>query len=897
MVRFDSPGQGSTSRRALIREVIADCLSRRAAGEAVADEQVTAAHPDLMPELGEELAQRAAVELGHAAQPEDGAGSQPRTGCVRNGGADQATSPADMGAARSPSRGGGLCDSIPGYRIERKVSEGGQGVVYQAIQESTRRKVAIKMMRAGAFASRSDRARFDREVQVLGRLSHPNIVAIHDSGTATAGHYIVMDYIAGQPLDQHMLGPDAPASVTDILQLFRKICSAINAAHLAGIIHRDLKPRNILIDSASEPHILDFGLAKVPLSDSDASLMTMTGHFVGSLPWASPEQAEGSPEKIDMRTDVYSLGVILYQMLTGQFPYDVTGNMRDVVERIIRAEPRRPRTLRREINDEVETIVLKCLNKDRDRRYQSAGELARDLQNYLNGLPIEAKRESIGYLLRKQLKRYRVPVAVGAGFIALILIGLVTSTTLWRRAVREAATARFRLEAARNETSLSFEEYEAVIRKLRRVEEQAALLPYEVRQQDPADRLVALHRNVSAWVTELFPVSSDSLSPPSPGTLSPVVAKAIAACVGEPGHPGCPTAFAWLRANQDRVASLVEGMQHYQFQSDPAARGGLLAQQLLPSLGSVRLATNVVIASALLHHEESDPEAAAAELFAAARLSRYAGDCPFTISALVELACRDRIYSAFRWMVADAGRAGPVPAAYVRFLERDLPFPSYEHAYISEVRSLRQILSEAYGKTSDRARARLDLTSFRRVVADIDPSWGSNSFLNPTNSMKADAAALEYDQAVSIVTDLCNLLRLPEEAPTEEIEERHRQAEQSIASHPALAFLMPNFRRALELRREDRMNRDATVIVVAIHAFRDASHRWPQSIDEALASFPVSPYSRTYYGHDFVYRIVEGAPLLYAVGPNGIDDGGRGHWYRSSVEAEGVGDDVLFLAP
>ena len=193
-----------------------------------------------------------------------------------------------------------------------------------------------------------DRARFEREVDILAQLNHPNIVSIIDSGVAGEGgsFFYVMDYVAGDSLDTYMSREDRTLDVT--LRLFARICDAVNAAHLKGIIHRDLKPSNIRVDQTGEPHILDFGLAKVAaqgeVSGEDPSgkvqMMTMTGQFVGSLPWASPEQAEGRPEKIDVRTDVYSLGVILYQMLTGgKFPYEVIGTMRDVLDNILRAAP------------------------------------------------------------------------------------------------------------------------------------------------------------------------------------------------------------------------------------------------------------------------------------------------------------------------------------------------------------------------------------------------------------------------------------------------------------------------------------------------------------------------------------------------------------------------------
>ena len=334
---------------------------------------------------------------------------------------------------------GPASDSFPGYQITRKIHEGGQGVVYQAVQQHTKRKVAIKVMKEGPFASKRDKARFEREVEILGQLNHPNIVGVHDSGVAGGSFYFVMDYVSGQPMDVWMDSKER--TIEETLRLFVKICEAVNAAHLRGVIHRDLKPGNIRIDAAGEPHILDFGLAKVATA-SDVSVMTMTGQFMGSLPWASPEQAEAVPEKIDIRTDVYSLGVILYQMLTGKFPYEVVGNMHDVLDRIMKAEPTRPSTIRRQINDEVETIVLKCLSKERERRYQSAGELARDIGHYLKGEPIEAKRDSALYVLRKSLRRYKVPVAVVGGFVVLVSVSLVVSVALLRQADNERDRAK-----------------------------------------------------------------------------------------------------------------------------------------------------------------------------------------------------------------------------------------------------------------------------------------------------------------------------------------------------------------------------------------------------------------------------------------------------------------------
>ncbi len=334
-------------------------------------------------------------------------------------------------------------DSFPGYHVTRELHRGGQGVVYQAIHKGTRRKVAIKVMREGPFASQAGRARFDREMQILGQMDDPHIVGIHDAGTAGGFHYFVMDYVSGQPLDSY--AASQPWSLDGVVRLFERVCSAVNAAHVRGVIHRDLKPSNILVGNEGQPHILDFGLAKVVsggfAESSEPTLMSITGQFIGSLPWASPEQAEGTPEKLDIRTDVYSLGVVFYQLLTGAFPYSVIGRMTDVLENIQNATPAKPSSIRPQVDDEVETIVLKCLAKERERRYQTSGELARDLRHYLAGEPIEAKRDSGWYMLKKLVGRYRAQVAVITLFGVLIVASAATVALVFARAAAAERSA------------------------------------------------------------------------------------------------------------------------------------------------------------------------------------------------------------------------------------------------------------------------------------------------------------------------------------------------------------------------------------------------------------------------------------------------------------------------
>jgi tetratricopeptide (TPR) repeat protein/predicted Ser/Thr protein kinase len=348
--------------------------------------------------------------------------------------------------------GGQAIKSLPGYTIVRELHRGGQGVVYLAVQNSTGRQVAIKLLNRELppGAGSTGVARFEREIDILSRLKHPNIVTVHDCGRDHGHVFLVMDYVIGRPLDAWVDRDRTPLAHT--LEVFARICDGVNAAHLRGVIHRDLKPGNILVDDNGEPHVLDFGLAKL-VEDSvgtpaATAPMTITGQFVGSLPWASPEQAEGRTESLDIRTDVYSLGVILYQILTGRFPYPVSGRLSEVVRHIAETNPTRPSTIERRIDRELETILLKCLSKDPDRRYQSAGDLARDVRRYLAGEAIEARRDSLVYVMGKQLARYRVAMIVAGSMLLVVLGALGFSLAYWRQAAAQRTIAEGNARAA-----------------------------------------------------------------------------------------------------------------------------------------------------------------------------------------------------------------------------------------------------------------------------------------------------------------------------------------------------------------------------------------------------------------------------------------------------------------
>jgi len=316
----------------------------------------------------------------------------------------------------------GTKPEIEGYKIIGRLSEGGMGVVWRAVQLSTRREVALKIMGEATFGSEKAQARFQREVEIAARLEHPNIARVYDSGLHHRLYYYAMELVDG--LDLETYAKQHGFTQRQVLELMRIVCQAVQYAHRNGVIHRDLKPSNILVTQDGQPHVLDFGLAKA-LTERDSDLeVSIEGEVIGTLPYMSPEQAAGHHDRLDMRTDVYALGVILYRLLTGESPHDLSGSHYTVMHRIAEEEIRSPRLVCKHLDVELELLLLKALAREPEDRYKDAGDLAQDIDRYLHNERVTAKPPTRTYVLHKLMSKYHIHAAI-ACLIFITLLGLV----------------------------------------------------------------------------------------------------------------------------------------------------------------------------------------------------------------------------------------------------------------------------------------------------------------------------------------------------------------------------------------------------------------------------------------------------------------------------------------
>ena len=380
-------------------------------------------------------------------------------------------------------------DSIGNYKLLQEIGEGGMGVVFMAEQSRpVRRKVAVKIIKVG-MDTRRVVARFESERQALAMMDHPCITKVLDAGSTDSGRpYFVMELVRGKTITQFC--NEKRLSIRERLQIFEQICQAVEHAHQKGIIHRDLKPTNIMVtsnDGSPLPKIIDFGIAKATGDRlTDKTLFTNYGEMVGTPLYMSPEQAEMTDSDVDTRSDIYSLGVLLYELLTGTTPFSDLKkksfhairdairsrdpqiastrimNLGDTLEKAAEDRGTDARSLHRFVKGDVDWILAKCLSRKRENRYQSAGELAREIRRHLDGEPVEAAAPTVSYRFRKFISKHRAPVTVAAVLGFILLGSSIFSSYMAVRANELAKQARSNeLRALKAEKKLA-EQYKEV---------------------------------------------------------------------------------------------------------------------------------------------------------------------------------------------------------------------------------------------------------------------------------------------------------------------------------------------------------------------------------------------------------------------------------------------------
>src|SRR4051812_46384716 len=352
--------------------------------------------------------------------------------CLLESGLDCDEAEREEGGSASPKTINAFGERVPpsavlmdfgDYELLEQIGRGGQGVVFRARQKSLNRTVALKVISLGQWASKAHLKRFRLEAEAAARLEHPGIVPIHEVGERDGSCYFSMKFIEGGQLDE--VARREPMLIRRAVELIAKVARIVHYAHEHGILHRDIKPGNILLDRNGEPHLTDFGLARLVEADST---VTGTLEVIGTPSYMAPEQAAGNNAAVSSNTDVYGLGAVLYQLQTGQPPF-AGGTTYETIRLLLDTEPRPPRLLNPKVDRDLSTICLKCLEKDPKRRYSSALALAEDLDHWLKHEPILARRTGIFARGKKWVQRNPTSAVLAASLIAL---AAAASWILWK---------------------------------------------------------------------------------------------------------------------------------------------------------------------------------------------------------------------------------------------------------------------------------------------------------------------------------------------------------------------------------------------------------------------------------------------------------------------------------
>ncbi len=840
--RRSVPTATSDDKSVAIDEILQEVIRQRNAGAAIDDAAVEQQHSELMPELGERLRVLRGIEA--AAQ-----------------GAQQIKSSSDQELEIGSSE---LCQGIlqsklPGYELLESIHSGGQGMVFRAVQTTTKRMVAIKVLLYGPFASAQQRRRFAREVELISRLEHPHIVTLYDSGEVGGMHFFAMEFIEGLPIDDYALVYNL--SVKTLVQLMIKVCDAVGHAHQRGVIHRDIKPSNVLVDADGQPHVLDFGLAKTltgfTLGDNAPSV-SMTGQVLGTLPYLSPEQATGSEQAIDVRTDIYSLGVLLYRLLTDAYPYPVDGTADEVRANITGFVPRPVRkTLRDErlesrfqpgdISPDLEAVVLKTLEKDKTRRYQSADALASDLRRYLSGEAVQARGSNRFYVFRKTAYKHRVGFSAAAAILLTIgaVIGVAAQLTL--KAREAEATGALRADMARISTLSLLRRFQ-VIESTTRHQADAAALPAEYREEyakrydgprlEPDEQFDALTADMPVNILE---IAEDS------------------------AHPERELAERWFCVAAPRLEEMSKRLEtsSFFFADAPDESRSYTRAATSPHLSGASRLCDAYLARARWHFDTGNLPAGVKDLLAMRRLAVDLGGALFSphrsFGSYYRRGAYVVIMDAYRKMIQQSAGTRPL-------YEWALTDPAHSNAspcFLRELLDVTQVADDAAATDLESGNRFVDLDRFDALTGGSLTEWKVT-----TDDYRDAVAALSLAGIRRDVERFYDMQERWDSLTYLELCEAIESFEYALTDARARNPIFYNLSYAGNGHRATLFNKTVRRVVRLLAfatAYREREGQWPKSLRDAVPAAFSADLTDSVTGREFAYDVWKDMPRLRSV--------------------------------
>lgn len=779
--------------------------------------------------------------------------------------------PASGPSMRHPVHVALTCESgfseIAGYRILEEIGSGGQGVVYKAEQFGTKRLAALKFLEGGVRASSPKRQRFRNEVELISRLRHPNIVSVYACGDYQGLEFFAMEYIEGVPLDVYLAGETRPPA--EILELFLQITDAIRYAHQVGVIHRDLKPTNVLVDAQGRAHVLDFGLAKAFGGEEpgEGGAMTRAGDFAGTWHWASPEQIRGDTAVIDVRTDVYALGMILYQMLTDNFPYAFERDTRETIARhVLSVPPRPPRAICGEVDEDAETIILRCLAKEPAERYPTVEALHADVKRYLAGEPIEARRDSALYVLKKTVRRYRrLAIAAGAAAATLMVFAAVTFILYTRSQAARAEVevksgidlnSRVRLGEHVNELNHAVNHLEAFL----------AAYP----DGAAAARLLRNRKTVSEALFNGLNLNPDWFAS---GAVT--------------DWADNPVIVDWLSAHTARLNEIQTTLRdHRVVFGEPDAED--LALPMVRNSDYFVTAEAAAKALVVMAYRDGEPTSSVSLLETALRIAMDLGDAPSLHPKIASMNVRSIIYDTI--LILLSTRAIDANAnAYLNWISSDPPLPRYSMALIATRENLVKLIRDA---STGEAPGDVGYVDLNRLDAQLDGMFRTlglydREFVALCRSTSPQKLLDLLDVYTTQVHEWDNLT-VPE---LEQARQKSQLVRQEQPEFAILKLFLPDKTPAFAYRRQVMSKQVAVRLAADVLRFRLSYGVWPEPTNAASPrpSLADAPQYDPYSGHELRYRLSPAtpfpAPIVYSINLDGVDDGGApGPWGQPGTD-------------